>query len=229
MAYFSTEPASERRNATGKNRVWDFFRLSSKTHPANRRQPAQPRRKIGPAAMKPASGIPYWPSRDPIGERGGKNLYEFVGNDGVDRWDYLGMEFVDRPIIIRALPVKPKNPPPIWPDQLPGTLWDAYAQVYNQYSLDRECLKCCYDVRDAMKIHKCAEAVIAFLQYGSEFFVIFDGVAINVEGTDGLKAEWQASGAASTKMEKYEAPACYKKIHSGILLQMSVPYKGRSA
>jgi hypothetical protein len=31
-----------------------------------------------------------WPSRDPIGERGGMNLYGFVGNDGIDTWDYLG-------------------------------------------------------------------------------------------------------------------------------------------
>jgi RHS repeat-associated protein len=31
-----------------------------------------------------------WPSRDPIGEEGGMNLYGFVGNDGVNRWDYLG-------------------------------------------------------------------------------------------------------------------------------------------
>jgi len=30
-----------------------------------------------------------WPSRDPIGERGGVNLYGFVGNDGVDGWDVL--------------------------------------------------------------------------------------------------------------------------------------------
>ena len=31
-----------------------------------------------------------WPSRDPIQERGGVNLYGFVGNDGVNKWDYLG-------------------------------------------------------------------------------------------------------------------------------------------
>ena len=31
-----------------------------------------------------------WPSRDPIEERGGVNLYGFVGNDGVGIWDYLG-------------------------------------------------------------------------------------------------------------------------------------------
>jgi RHS repeat-associated protein len=34
--------------------------------------------------------IGRWPSRDPIQERGGKNLYGFVGNDGVNKWDYLG-------------------------------------------------------------------------------------------------------------------------------------------
>ncbi|MFC7338448.1 RHS repeat domain-containing protein [Haloferula chungangensis] len=31
-----------------------------------------------------------WPSRDPIGERGGMNLYGFVGNDGINSWDLLG-------------------------------------------------------------------------------------------------------------------------------------------
>jgi len=31
-----------------------------------------------------------WPSRDPIEEMGGINLYGFVGNDGMNAWDYLG-------------------------------------------------------------------------------------------------------------------------------------------
>ena len=35
-----------------------------------------------------------WPSRDPIGERGGLNLYGFVGNDGVNRSDVLGLKLV---------------------------------------------------------------------------------------------------------------------------------------
>ena len=30
-------------------------------------------------------------SRDPIGERGGLNLYGFCGNDPINKWDYLGM------------------------------------------------------------------------------------------------------------------------------------------
>jgi RHS repeat-associated protein len=32
-----------------------------------------------------------WPSRDPIAERGGVNLYGFVGNDGINRLDILGL------------------------------------------------------------------------------------------------------------------------------------------
>ncbi len=31
-----------------------------------------------------------WASRDPIEEDGGMNLYEFVGNNGICRWDFLG-------------------------------------------------------------------------------------------------------------------------------------------
>jgi hypothetical protein len=32
-----------------------------------------------------------WPSRDPIGEEGGMNLYEFAGNDGIDNYDRYGL------------------------------------------------------------------------------------------------------------------------------------------
>src|SRR5690606_11294895 len=37
-----------------------------------------------------------WPSRDPIGERGGWTLYGFLENDGIGRWDYLGLNGSDR-------------------------------------------------------------------------------------------------------------------------------------
>lgn len=33
-----------------------------------------------------------WPSRDPIDENGGLNIYGFVGNDGVGRIDLLGLK-----------------------------------------------------------------------------------------------------------------------------------------
>jgi hypothetical protein len=57
-----------------------------------------------------------WPSRDPIEERGGINLYGFVGNDGVNRWDRLGLMFGVEPIDHGwgpgvAPPLPDSNPP----------------------------------------------------------------------------------------------------------------------
>ena len=37
-----------------------------------------------------------WPSRDPIEEKGGVNLYAFVGNNSVSRWDRLGQLALDQ-------------------------------------------------------------------------------------------------------------------------------------
>lgn len=91
MAYILQKTVSTNCDPTAKNRVWDFFEKSNRTRPANRRQPQQLRRKNRPCAYKTASGIPLWPSRDPIEEQGGLNLYGFVGNDGVNRYDLLGM------------------------------------------------------------------------------------------------------------------------------------------
>ena len=49
---------------------------------------------------KTVSGIPCWPSRDPIEESGGVNLYGFVGNNGVNKWDLLGHAFPGVPGIM---------------------------------------------------------------------------------------------------------------------------------
>jgi RHS repeat-associated protein len=38
-----------------------------------------------------ASGLRYWPNRDPLGEKGGINLYGFVGNNPVIRIDPNGL------------------------------------------------------------------------------------------------------------------------------------------
>ena len=42
--------------------------------------------------LDPVTG--RWPSRDPIEEEGGLNLYGFVGNDGVNDLDWLGLALV---------------------------------------------------------------------------------------------------------------------------------------
>jgi hypothetical protein len=92
MVHPLSKRASGASNLTAKNRVWDFFGKSNRTRPANRREALKLRRKNRPTLTKTASGIPVWPSRDPIGEEGGINLYGFCYNDSYGWYDYLGRE-----------------------------------------------------------------------------------------------------------------------------------------
>ena len=51
----------------------------------------QPQWKIDPAATQSASGRQDWLSADPIGERGGMNLYGYIGNDPLNGVDPYGL------------------------------------------------------------------------------------------------------------------------------------------
>ena len=87
-----------------KKRVWGNFSNPNKMRPANRRQPLKTQVGKTTYAYKIASGRPLyryydpvtgrWRSRDPIEEKGGLNLYAFVGNDVINANDYLGRETV---------------------------------------------------------------------------------------------------------------------------------------
>jgi uncharacterized protein RhaS with RHS repeats len=43
-----------------------------------------------------------WPSRDPIEEKGGVNLYGFIGNNGTNRYDVLGLQMSYPPSVAAA-------------------------------------------------------------------------------------------------------------------------------
>ena len=107
-AAFHAEPASVAK-ALGSRASLSLPKLTS---PSPRRRPPRPGnaprsrsvRPLKPSKLAenavhvadyiyryydPLSG--RWPSRDPIEERGGLNLYGFVGNDGVNWLDILGL------------------------------------------------------------------------------------------------------------------------------------------
>lgn len=67
------------------------MRHRRRSHPRCRPQPpgGSGLNKYGYRYYDPMTG--RWPSRDPIGENGGVNLYGFVGNNGLNQLDYLGM------------------------------------------------------------------------------------------------------------------------------------------
>jgi hypothetical protein len=94
MGYYLPETASGQPNLTAKNRVWGFFGESVSVCLETCSPALEPHQENYAEPQETASGIPLWPSRDPIEEEGGLNLYAFVGNDGVDQLDKLGLSIL---------------------------------------------------------------------------------------------------------------------------------------
>jgi hypothetical protein len=76
-----------------------------------------------------------WASRDQIGEEGGLNLYGFVGNDGVNRGDNLGLSAIEKCCKIwgatksvRALNMG-KNVIGLQIDQMEGNVYELKMQI----------------------------------------------------------------------------------------------------
>jgi hypothetical protein len=100
MGFYSTtlEPKTAPRktpSCASKTASREFFSYPIKTDYKKSHNPLKTSQKNRLATPKTASGIPYWPSRDPIEEHGGVNLYGFVGNDGINKWDKLGLHCRD--------------------------------------------------------------------------------------------------------------------------------------
>jgi RHS repeat-associated protein len=104
MGFHLTESRSRESHPTAKSRVRGIFGETQESRPKKSAAAQQPRWENHSTTTKLASGVRYygyryydpvtgrWPSRDPIGEQGGVNLYGMVGNDAVGRFDYLGLD-----------------------------------------------------------------------------------------------------------------------------------------
>ena len=90
MVHNLTARALSKSAMRPENSDWDFSPKRRLYPLENRRQPPELRSKLRPTPTIFTPGIPQWPSRDPIQEQGGVNLYGFVGNDGVGKLDVLG-------------------------------------------------------------------------------------------------------------------------------------------
>jgi len=81
MAYSITSLVKEKSDLAPKNRVWDF--LGERQRFAYR---------IDPQALQPCRENRLRPTKTVSDVYVGLNLYGFVGNDGVNFWDYLGLD-----------------------------------------------------------------------------------------------------------------------------------------
>lgn len=75
-----------------KTRVRGFCRGPSGRFSSRHRRIRATATGCGGCGYKTASGRGKWPNRDPIGEQGGINLYEFVGNRPLASIDILGLK-----------------------------------------------------------------------------------------------------------------------------------------
>ena len=87
-----------------------------------------------------------WPSRDPIGERGGLNLYGIVGNDGVGMVDLLGLVFPGQP----GVPITQGGLAPVagpgWPQHINPEIHEANQWHHSMISVTF--FSCCCDTQE---------------------------------------------------------------------------------
>ena len=83
--------ASATAASSPKTRVWVFWSKSPGRHRVRRSQVAELASGCAACGYELVSGQGLFINRDPIEEQGGINLYGFCSNDGVNKYDYLGM------------------------------------------------------------------------------------------------------------------------------------------
>jgi hypothetical protein len=93
-----------------KTRVRGFYRGPSGRFSSRRRRSRAIATGCRACGYKTASGRGRWPNRDPIQERGGKNLYAFWENDLINNLDAAGLQGV----IINPNPVSAPGEVPLW-------------------------------------------------------------------------------------------------------------------
>jgi len=91
MGFYETESCQTKTDPRSENRVGGSRRFASTR---TRFQPTQTPETTSETSVTitiTVSGLPFWPSRDPMGEHGGDNLYAYVRNDPVDLFDVTGL------------------------------------------------------------------------------------------------------------------------------------------
>ena len=92
LAFIGTPHSAMARTVCREKTASSVFPANA--HPHARPEPLQVLDRVPettPCDYEPASGRPKWLSRDPIGERGGLNLYRGVKNNSVNYLDKFGL------------------------------------------------------------------------------------------------------------------------------------------
>ena len=137
-AYRYSEPKKSKRTLPEKNELYAYGHQSNSYFSTKYYDEETGFYYYGYRYYDPVTG--RWPSRDPIGERGGINLYGFVRNEGVNNVDVLGESTIippgsNTPAPHGGDPFPPNSP---GPGQEPGspTLWRTPLLTPNEYGTE---------------------------------------------------------------------------------------------
>ncbi len=97
VAKFEYTPFGQLKSETGSMPEEFNYRFSTKYHDTSTGLTVYRYRNYNPTHGK-------WQTRDPIGEKGGYNLYGFVTNNPISKWDYLGKNAQD--LVLKMLGYK---------------------------------------------------------------------------------------------------------------------------
>ena len=116
MVALNTAYASSKTLERSQNRVGDFFCEGADCVWNNRLGSLIAAKEKSGYTYETASGRPFWPNRDPIEELGGLNLYGFVGNNPVEKWDALGLVIINTAADARNYWRSGRGGIAIWPE-----------------------------------------------------------------------------------------------------------------
>ena len=157
-----------------------------------------------------------WPSRDPIAEAGGINLYGFTGNNGVNETDFLGLNFWSWTQYVPLLGTAYSMI-----HHYPGELESDYTADTSQNDSD-DGLACTQDIERQLRIHLADMTSSAIAKVGIEAAVGGAAAFAGPPGwiADGVLALDGIAGAASTyhnaaKMKKAAKAVIDKKCRCG--------------
>ena len=95
MVAFATEYAPKNEAPDAQNRARGIFLAAELRAGENGARSRYPRREKAGSSYETASGPTVWLNRDPLGYAAGVNLYGYVLGDPINRWDPLGLDWLD--------------------------------------------------------------------------------------------------------------------------------------
>ena len=145
---------------TKKSASREFFTPNRNEHCENPLKTLNPQQGKTTTLTKTALGRTNWLGRDPIEENGGINLYAFVGNMPLKKWDRLGLD--DKSIIIDSVVYGDPNTPPVLVDL--SSIKDNGSGGWGRASMmDREVTCSCNKEGETCQVH-CTVTMTAVIE-----------------------------------------------------------------